>query len=124
MDEEKSKKKNKKDEAFSDDFEIRSNLFGSRGGYTDDIFSTIKNTGLEVSTPEIWDTDLSNLTNQNRSSVMRHIGKTMKLIEDKEAANNAAIQNRMNHPFLKNPFFYVFIAYGIFMAFSLILLFL
>ena len=123
MDEEKIKKKHQKDEEISDDIRIRNDIFGSRG-YSDDIFSTIKNAGLEVSTPVIWNTELSNITDQNRGSVMRHLGRTIKLMEDKEVATNAAIQNRLNHPLLKNPFFYVFIAYGIFMVFSFILMFL
>ena len=123
MDEEKIKKKRQKDEYVSDEIRIKTDLFGSRG-YSEDIFSTIKNAGLEVSTPVIWNTDLNKLTDQNKGSVMRHLGKTIKLMEDKKAANNAAIQNRLNHPLLKNPFFYVFIAYGIFMVFSFILMFL
>ncbi|NHI94264.1 MAG: hypothetical protein EAX96_17360 [Candidatus Lokiarchaeota archaeon] len=112
-------KKQKVDKNIIDKAKNKSNIFGFRG-YTDDIFSILENSGIEVSTPQIWDTNLSNITENNRSSIMRHLGKTIKFMEDNEVVNNAIIQGKLNHPMLKSPFFYILIAYTIFMALSFI----
>jgi len=113
MADEKEKKIGKKD----------TNLFGFRG-YSADIISTLKNSGIEVSTPEIWDTNLSRLGQDNKSSIMRHMGRTLNRIEENQKISDYELQNQMKHPFLRNPFLYIFMGYMIFFIISMTLIFL
>ena len=117
----KEKKIVKKDDIEENYKQTQPNLFGFRG-YSADIISTLKNSGIEVSTPEIWDTNLSRLGQDNNSSIMRHIGSTLDRMEDNQKTSDYELQNQMKHPFLRNPFLYVFIGYAIYFTISMILI--
>ncbi len=120
MVDDKEKKIVKKSEIKKDYNDNQSNLFGFRG-YSADIVSSLENSGLEVSMPKIWDTNLSRLGQNNTGSIMRHLGRTLDRMEENEKSNDYALQNQMIHPLLKNPFLYIFIAYSIFFTISMIM---
>lgn len=108
------------DEKEKKDKIIESNLFGFRG-YSADIISTLKKSGIEVSTPEIWDKNLSNIGRDTNSSILRHVSRTVDRIEENQKTSDYVAQNYMKHPILRNPFLYIFIAYSIFFTISMIL---
>jgi len=119
MTDEKEKKILKNDDIEEKYTQKQPNLFGFRG-YSADIISTLKNSGIEVSTPQIWDTNLSRLGQDNKSSIMRHLGRTIDRMEDNQKTSGYMLQNQMKHPFLRNPFLYIFIGYLIFFTISMI----
>ncbi|MHA1784594.1 MAG: hypothetical protein ACTSVY_08040 [Candidatus Helarchaeota archaeon] len=123
MNEDNTEKKLKKEQNPKKSTENEISLLGFRG-YTEDIFSTIKNTGLSISVPEVWNKDISNLIENKTNSSVRHIGKTIKLMKEKQAINIQNIHQKMSHPLLRNPFTYIFIIYMTFLIFSIIMFFL